>query len=91
MSEKIIGIRELKAKISQVIQATRNGESVIITWHGKPLARIIPYQPASESDLDVLMASDSIDWNGETIREINPVGYNSSKTQISDIISDLRE
>jgi prevent-host-death family protein len=91
MSEKIIGIRELKAKISQVIQATRNGESVIITWHGKPLARIIPYKPASESDLEVLMASDSIDWNGGTIREINPVGYNSSKTQISDIVSDLRE
>jgi prevent-host-death family protein len=91
MSEKIIGIRELKSKISQVIQATRKGESAIITWHGKPLARIIPYQRASESDLEVLMSSDSIDWNGQSIREVFPVGYNTSKTQISDIVSDLRE
>jgi prevent-host-death family protein len=91
MSDKTIGIRELKSTLSQIIKATRNGESVIITWHGKPLARIVPYQPISESEVEILSTSGIIDWNGQSIREINPVGYNTGKTQISDIVNEMRE
>ena len=89
--EHIIGIRELKSKISQVINAVRRGESTIITYHGKPLARIVPYEPVGESELDNLRSSPSIDWDGQMIREINPAGYNTSNGQISDVVSGLRE
>jgi prevent-host-death family protein len=89
--EKTIGIRELKARISQVINAARRGESTIITYHGKPLARIVPFEPAGETELDSLQHSPSIDWDGQMIREIKPAGYNTSNGQISDVVSGLRE
>jgi len=89
--EKTIGIRELKTKISQVINAVRRGESTIITYHGKPLARIVPFEPAEETELDNLMRSPSIDWDGQMISEIKPTGYNTSSGQVSDVVSGLRE
>lgn len=89
--EHTIGIRELKTKISQVIKAARDGESVTITWHGKPLARIVPYEPVSGSETELLLNSASIEWDGKPIREINPVGYNTSGKQLSDLVTDLRE
>jgi prevent-host-death family protein len=89
--EKTIGIRELKTRISQVINAVRRGESTIITYRGKPLARIVPFEPAGESELDKLRNSPSVDWDGQMIREIQPAGYNTSTGQVSDVVTGLRE
>jgi prevent-host-death family protein len=91
MPEQMIGIRDLKSRISQILRATKKGETVVITYHGKPLARIIPYEAIEEDEVTHLMEMESIDWNGQVIREINPVGYNKSDTEISDIVSNLRE
>jgi prevent-host-death family protein len=89
--EKTIGIRELKASISRVINAVRRGESTIITYHGKPLARIVPFEPAGKTELEILQSSPSIDWDGQMIREIQPAGYNTSNGQVSDVVTRLRE
>ncbi len=37
-----IGIRELKAKLSETIRAIEAGESIRVTNHGKPVAEIVP-------------------------------------------------
>jgi len=89
--EHTIGIRELKSRISEVIKAVSMGESTIITYHGKPMARIVPYQPPAAQYWDALKQSPSIDWDGTMIREIHTTGYNTSHTQISDVVSDQRE
>lgn len=39
-----VGVRELRNQTSQVIEAVRAGERVILTVHGEPVADIVPHQ-----------------------------------------------
>lgn len=37
-----IGIRELRDTLSKQIAAVRSGQSIIVTDHGRPVAKILP-------------------------------------------------
>lgn len=51
---KFANVRELKAKTSAVLRTVKNGETVLITIHGRPTAMVVP---VSEEDFeDVLLA-----------------------------------
>lgn len=39
-----IGTYEAKAKLSELIRRALDGEPVIITHRGEPIAKIVPYQ-----------------------------------------------
>jgi hypothetical protein len=38
-----IGVRDLRNRTSQVIDAVRAGERVVLTVHGEPVADIVPH------------------------------------------------
>lgn len=40
------GIREFKAKVSEILHDLEDGEEVIITRRGKPCAKLTPMPPA---------------------------------------------
>ena len=42
-----VGIRELKAKLSEHLQRVDEGETIIVTDRGRPVARLVPYDTAS--------------------------------------------
>lgn len=37
-----IGLREAKARLSELIDRVEHGETLTLTRHGKPVARIVP-------------------------------------------------
>jgi prevent-host-death family protein len=37
-----VGVRELKNALSRYLAAVRDGQELIVTDHGKPIARIVP-------------------------------------------------
>jgi prevent-host-death family protein len=43
---KIVNIHQAKTTLSQLLESALAGEEVIISKAGKPLARLVPYQPA---------------------------------------------
>lgn len=43
MSHMEIGVRDLRNRTSQVIDAVRAGERVTLTVHGEPIADIVPH------------------------------------------------
>ncbi len=50
---KFTNVRELKAKTSAVLRTVKNGDTVLITTHGRPTALVVP---VSEDDIeDVLL------------------------------------
>jgi prevent-host-death family protein len=67
-----IGIRELKQQTSKILRRVReDGETIEITYHGDPVARLIPIAPQKSSDedmtaywtdLDQLTAEISANW-----------------------------
>lgn len=47
-----LGIRELRDGLSRHIASVREGEEIIVTDHGRPVARITPYR--SNRTVDIL-------------------------------------
>jgi prevent-host-death family protein len=43
-----INIHEAKTHLSELLQRVMNGEEIIIAKAGKPVARLLPYQPAPQ-------------------------------------------
>jgi prevent-host-death family protein len=42
-----VGIRELKAKLSEHVQRASDGETIVVTDRGRPVARLVPYDTSS--------------------------------------------
>jgi len=54
---KVVGIRELKAKLSEYIRRVRSGEDVLVTDRGKVVAELRPPRglvPEAQSGMDEL-------------------------------------
>lgn len=47
-------IATLKASLSELLASVRAGEEVVVTDRGRPVARIVPYEPAG-SEIDDLV------------------------------------
>jgi prevent-host-death family protein len=41
------GIAELKASLSENLARVKAGEEILVTEHGRPIARIVPLSPAA--------------------------------------------
>jgi prevent-host-death family protein len=57
-----VGIRELKASLSRYLGKVKEGETVVVTERGKPIARIVPV--AFPEHIARLMAQGTITWSG---------------------------
>jgi prevent-host-death family protein len=82
-----VGIRELKQNASSVIRRVANGESVEVTDRGRPVALIVPIQPA---DLyDRMVTSGEIEVGNGRWTEIDPLPALPGRS-LSDALADLR-
>lgn len=45
-----VGIRELKAKLSEYVSRAADGEEIVVTDRGRPVARLVALQGASMID-----------------------------------------
>ena len=68
MSNTTIGVRELKAQLSQTLRQVKAGETVVITERGKPIGRIVPMETSLEDRMQELIAAGVIAWNGKKFR-----------------------
>jgi prevent-host-death family protein len=53
-----IGVFEAKAQLSQLIERVAQGEEVLVTRHGKPVARLVAPEAPSDSKAMVDWAAD---------------------------------
>lgn len=76
-----VGIFEAKAQLSQLVQAVEQGEEVVLTRHGKPVARLVP----SEVKKEIWSAAA---WVGElrTYRHGRDRGA-STETRLAELIA----
>jgi prevent-host-death family protein len=89
--ETTVGIRDLKARLSEYMQRVKSGESIVITEHGKPVGRILPIGMSLEDRLEVLRKAGLVEWSGKKLRRIKPPTINRSDKLVSDIVVELRD
>ena len=42
---KTVSVQDLKATLSAAVASAESGETIVITRHGKPVARLVPADP----------------------------------------------
>jgi prevent-host-death family protein len=45
-----MGVAELKALLSETLARVKNGEEILVTEHGSPIARLVPLKAASPAE-----------------------------------------
>lgn len=91
MAQHTVGVRDLKAQLSEYLRQVKAGETVIITEYGHPIGRIIPEPTSSAELISRLVEAGEILWSGESLPEFEPVAANEGPILLSDIVSELRE
>ncbi len=92
MAERRIGIRELKSKLSECIREVRGGGTIVVTEHGRPVARMIADASSLAERLEVLAHAGGILWSGRRLKRTTPVArVRGSRTTVADLISENRE
>ena len=85
-----VGIRELKANISKYMRQVKEGMSITITEHGKPIGQIIPVSDQLNTKILDMMAKGYAEWGGQKLADRDPVGYNTGTKLLSQIIEEDR-
>jgi len=92
-----VAVRELKDHLSEYLRRVKNGEEVVVTAHGKPVARLAPLLPTPEDEAAAIERLRAQPWIiGPKKRGSFPVPKPVSSTPagektISDIVLDMRE
>jgi prevent-host-death family protein len=81
-----VGVRELKAKLSEYLAAAAAGEDVVVTDRGRPVARIVPFGSTSTVDRGV-----DEGWIEAPRRtRLDPVGRHRSEQSVLDVLEEDR-
>lgn len=91
MSERVVGVRELRNRLSEYLRRVKAGEMITITEHGKEIGRIIPAEPALEDILPALIQAGIVAWSGEKLEQYQPAARNRGQQQVADLLVALRE
>ncbi len=89
--ERRVGIRELKSTLSECVREVKSGSTIVVTEHGRPVARIIPEGISLRERVDALRRAGAIAWSGRRLRPAKPVGKVRGDKTVSDLIVENRE
>ena len=88
-SRSEVGIRELKNGLSGYIDRVRNGEEVIVTDRGRPVARLSSLEPTHDHLAD-LIAAGIVRAPTSSKRRHVPQQRIKSKGTVSDLVAEQR-
>ena len=91
MTERRIGIRELKAKLSECVREVRDGQTIVVTEHGRAVARLIPDATSVGDRLAALKSAGGIQWSGRRLTRTKPVARLRGRRTVADLVSENRE
>jgi prevent-host-death family protein len=91
MTERRIGIRELKSTLSQCVREVKTGRTLVVTEHGRPVARIIPDTASVRARLDALKSAGTVVWSGRRLGRPKPGARLRGKRTVADLVSENRE
>jgi prevent-host-death family protein len=91
MSERRIGIRELKSKLSECVREVRKGQTIVVTERGRAVARLIPDTMSVGERLAALKNSGGIQWSGRRLGRAKPVARVRGKRTVADLVSENRD
>jgi prevent-host-death family protein len=91
VAQVVVGIRELKAKLSSYVQRVKVGDTVIITQRGKAVGRIVPVEQSLEERLQAMIREGIVEWDGRKLEPSAPVAKTHGPRMVSDLLLEDRQ
>jgi prevent-host-death family protein len=91
MSEKRVGVRELKANLSACLRRIKSGKTLVITERGKPIGRLSPVEATLDDHLKEGVRRQLWAWNGKKWKPSLPSVKNKGAKMISDLLLEDRD
>ena len=91
MDKVTVGVRDLKAHLSEILRLVKRGQTILITDHGQAIGRILPINPSLKERLQSLQEAGLLVWNGQTLPPLDSPVINNSGKLVSDLVVELRE
>jgi prevent-host-death family protein len=89
--ERRIGIRQLKSTLSECVREVRAGRTIVVTDHGRPVARIIRETASPRERVEALRKAGTIAWSGRRLRPARPAGRVRGSKTVADLVVENRE
>jgi prevent-host-death family protein len=83
-----VGVRELKNNLSRYLERVRAGDQVVVTDHGRPVARLTPVDVGTDR-LATLVAAGVVQAPADPTRH-RPARRVRTKATISDLVREQR-
>ena len=88
--ERRIGIRELKARLSECVRDVKSGTTVIVTERGRAVARLVREAGSLDERLEALRQTGAIRWNGRRLSARMPSVRAHGAGTVADIVVENR-
>ena len=90
MSERMVGIRELKSRLSECVRDVKRGATIVVTEHGRRVARMVPETASLDERLAALKHAGAILWSGRRLRGTRPDVRPRGRRTVADILVENR-
>lgn len=90
MRERSVGIRELKSKLSECVREVKKGSTIVVTEHGRRVARLIPEGDSLDERLETLKETGTVLWSGRRLGRAKPGVRLRGKRTVADIVVENR-
>jgi len=90
MRERRVGIRELKSKLSECVRDVKRGATIVVTEHGRKVARIVPETYSLDERLRSLKDGGAMLWSGRRLRKTKPDVRIRGKRTVAGILAENR-
>ena len=90
MPDQTVGVRELKARLSEYLRQVKQGRTVVITEHGKPVGRLVPVGQSRDGGCEAMVDAGLAEWNGKPLPPMKPVAKLKGGRSIADLIIEDR-
>ena len=91
MNDLTVGVRELKARLSDYLQRVRAGQTVVVTERGRPIVRIVPEPVSLEERMQLLAQSGFVVWSGGRLAPREPLAVAMGDKLVSDLVAEGRD
>ncbi len=85
-----VGIRQIKSLLSSYIRKVKQGEVIVITERGVPVAKLSPiYEEATDGVSDIVKEG-LASWQGRKPGKFSPMKIDTSKKTAAEMVSEDR-
>ena len=90
MAELVVGVRELKAKLSEYLRQVKAGRTVTITERGVAVGRLVPAGQSLDERVQMMLDAGLAEWNGRALPPMKPIAKVKRGFSVSDLLIEDR-